>query len=53
VDHWLRQPDINPPTVEEFTDQVYENRREFRYGQAREAADYIRGLIEKYVKEER
>ena len=51
VDHWLQGPSINPPTVKDFSDEAYSQRHYFNYGQAMSVAEYIRSLIEKYIKD--
>jgi len=51
VDHWQGKPDINPPTVQDFSDEIYARRKYFNWGDAAKAADYVRDLIEQYIKE--
>lgn len=48
IDHWLVEPRINPPTVADFTDEAYEQRRYMQYDEVYKAATYIRELIESY-----
>jgi len=51
VDHWLGRVGINPPTVDDFTDEAYEDRKMFKYDDAAGAAIYVRQLIEGYLRD--
>lgn len=52
VDSWLTEKStLNPPTVDDFTDEAYERRKMFKYGDVVGTVQYIHGLIEQYIRE--
>ncbi len=45
VDSWIMKSSLNPPTVADFTDEAYSNRKYFSYNGIYEATQHIDKLI--------